>query len=87
MTDVPRTVDPDDLRAWHNALPAHIARTFTLDAVTIPPLRAALERETPAELARICAIGIKRGTVNQRGLILYRLRRTAGLLDDQEAHD
>lgn len=75
----------DPLAAFHRALPAHVARAFTLDHTTIPPLRAALERETPAELARICAVGIRRSTVNIRGLVLYRIRRTAGLLDDQEA--
>jgi hypothetical protein len=84
MTDALRDVDPDDLRQWHAALPAHLARAFTLDHATIPALRSALERHDPAELARICTVGITRQTANIRGLILYRLRREAGQLDDQE---
>lgn len=76
----------DDLAAWHRALPAHLARIVTLDHATIPALRAALERKPAAELARICSLGITRRTANPRGLVLFRLRREAGLLDqDGEA--
>lgn len=83
MTDAPgREVGPDDMAAFHHALPAHLARAFTLDHVTIPALRAALEHAEPHALAKLCAVGIRSNTVNRRGLILYRLRRTAGLLDD-----
>lgn len=74
----------EPMAEWHRLLPAHLARAFTLDHATIPPLRAALEHHSPAELARIASVGITRQTTNIRGLILFRLRRIAGALEDQQ---
>lgn len=79
----------DNLAAFHNSLPAHIARWYTLDSTTIGLVKAATDVVEPAEMARIATLGITRRTDQStaRRVINYRLRRTAGLLNDdnQEA--
>lgn len=76
----------EDLAAFHAALPPHIARAVTLDPTTIPAIHAATARIPPKELARICAKGVTRQHRNIRGVILHRLRREAGL-NDQDGGD
>lgn len=52
---------------------------------TIPLVRAACERMTPAELARLVGKGIGwKQPANAAGVLLYRLKREAGQLDNDD---
>lgn len=79
-------VDTDPLRAFLDALTPAARHGYDHHTPeTINAIRTALDHGIPVtELARICSTGITRQTVNARGLVLYRLRREAGLLDEDD---
>lgn len=85
MTAAEEPTEPDPVRAFVDALtPAArhhwYGRVNTFDA--IPLIRAACERHTPKELARIASKGVQRRTPhNAHEVIMFRLRREAGQLD------
>lgn len=79
------TDDTDILRSFRDALtPAarhHLARLPGQGHV--PHVLAACERKSPLEIARIVARGIGwNHPANAAGLIAFRLRREAGIDDD-----
>lgn len=74
----------DPVRAFTAALSGAAHRQLPIDYTTIPLIRAASEKHTPADLARIVSAGIGWHTpANPHALMLYRLRREAGQLDDE----
>ena len=77
--------DVDPVRAFTDALTPAARHAFDHhDVTTILAVRTAVENGmTPAELARICSVGINRHSVNGRGLVKYRLLREAGQLVDE----
>lgn len=81
------TPDTDVLRDFTAALSAaaraHLSHVSIYESIRY--IRAACERLTPAELAKIVGRGIGWHTpANAPGLILYRLKREAGALDDDQ---
>lgn len=83
------TASDDPLRHFSNSLTPAARHHLDLNYQTIRAIRQACERLTPVELARIVSKGIGWHTpANAPGLILYRLKREAGALDDgQEMTD
>ncbi|HEX4432811.1 MAG TPA: hypothetical protein VHZ96_26295 [Frankiaceae bacterium] len=85
-TTDPAPVDP--VRAFTAALPRAARDRLVLDYQTIPLIRAGSAKHGPAELARIVSAGIGRqNPANPGALVLFRLRREAGIDDDQEDDD
>jgi len=75
----------DPVRAFSAALTPTARRHLELTYQTIPLIHAGCERHGPEKLARIVCNGVGgRTPANAAGLMLYRLRREAGI-DDQEA--
>lgn len=76
----------DAMRDFTAALPYRAREVFPLDGKTIPALRICAERgdDIPA-LARRCAHGLEhRSRHDMRGMLIHRLLRSAGLLDDDQ---
>lgn len=74
----------DHVIAFLNALPYRARCEMPLDGRTLPALRVCAERgdDIPA-LARRCAHGLeRRSRHDMRGLLIHRLLRSAGLLDE-----
>jgi hypothetical protein len=85
MTAVEQGADP--LWTFAHALsPAARHHYAALSSfTTIPLVRAACERMTPTELARLVGKGIGwKAPANAAGLMLHRLKREAGLLDNDD---
>lgn len=76
----------DAMRLFVNALPYRCREIFPLDGKTIPALRVCAERgDDIGALARRCAHGLeRRSRHDMRGLMIHRLMRAAGLLDEQQ---
>lgn len=80
--------DVDPVRAFTAALSAAARHARELNYDSIGYIRTASEKHPPADLARIVSAGIGWHTpANPHALMLYRLRREAGQLNDQEDDD
>lgn len=78
------TEHADPLRLFIDALPVRAQRLFPLDYRTIPAIRACHERgDDLAALAQKFSAGTeRRSRSDTRALLLYRLLRHAGVLED-----
>jgi hypothetical protein len=78
--------EQDPVRAFTSALTAAARSHLDLTYESIRLIRAATERLSPLELARICSVGIGwNHPANAARLLVFRLRREAQIDDDMEA--
>lgn len=84
----PADLGNDPIRAFSNALPPIARKHLVIDYRSIPVIRAACENSSPAELADVVSNGIGHRTpVNPWPLMWHRIRRAAGLLDNEQEVD